>query len=553
MAEHELPKSPSRNFEKNIFVNQIGYLPHEKKVAVLKSDCKSFKVIDDKSNIVYDGKVSSFGLDKYSEDTVWQADFSSLKECGTYKIITDNGDESLTFNISDNVYDKTLYDTLKALYFLRCGCELKEEHAGKFTHKECHTDNALLWEDNTVSLDVTGGWHDAGDYGRYITPGCCALAHLLYAYKLYPDVLHSLKLNIPESSNGIPDILSECRYELEWMFKMQCEDGGVYHKLTSFQHAPFIMPEEDNNQLYIFPVSSMATADFCAVCALASGIYKVFDEKFSKKLYDASIKAYNWLENNPEFLGIRNPEGCNTGPYFESDDKDNRYWAYCELYALTGEDKFATMIQALMTEEFSLTGLGFASVGGFGSIAYYLADTLNRDEKLLNRIKTAFMSEAELLKSFSDKCGYRVAMTEKDYCWGSNMIVMKQGMTFAIADLILGDNTYYDYCSAQLDYLLGVNATGYSYVSGNGEFSVNYPHLRPAHADGIEECMPGMVSGGPNRKPCPNDMEILGYPEHLPPMKAFIDDVGCYSLNEITIYWNSPTVFTICNILYRNK
>lgn len=548
MAEHSLNKSPERRFDKHIFVNQLGYLPCEKKVAVFNKETASFKVADTSGKTILEGATTKCGFDKYSEDEIWQGDFSQIKECGSYNVYDDNGEKSLTFTISEDVYNKSLYDILKAFYYLRCGCELSEEHAGKFKHAECHTEKALLWDNRDVSIDVSGGWHDAGDYGRYITPGCCALAHLLYAYKLYPNVLKDIKLDIPETNNGIPDILNECRYELEWMFKMQASDGGVYHKVTTMQHAPFIMPEDDKEQLYVFPVSSMATADFCAVCALASGIYREYDSEFADKLYNASIRAYRWLNSNIQFIGFYNPEGCNTGPYCESDDKDNRFWAFCELYALTGEKEYLEKLQEQLKYKFTLTGLGFASVGGFGSIAYLLSNR-NYDKSLTETIKNAFIAEAEKLKKFSNECGYRVAMTERDYCWGSNMVLMKQGMHFAITDLITKGNDYYDYAASQYDYLLGVNATGYSYVSGSGEFCINYPHLRPAHADGVEECIPGMVSGGPNRNPCPNDMEVLGYPEHLPPMKAFIDDVGCYSLNEITIYWNSPTVFTLCHIL----
>ena len=548
MAEHSLNKSPEKRYNKSIFVNQLGYLPCEKKVAVFNKETASFKVADTSGKIVLEGKTTKLGLDKYSEDEIWQGDFSQIKECGSYNVCNDNGEKSLTFTISEDVYNKSLYDILKAFYYLRCGCELSEEHAGKFKHAECHTQKALLWDNRDISIDVSGGWHDAGDYGRYITPGCCALAHLLYAYKLYPNVLKDITLDIPETNNGIPDILNECRYELEWMFKMQASDGGVYHKVTTMQHAPFIMPEDDREQLYVFPVSSIATADFCAVCALASGIYREYDSEFADKLYNASIRAYRWLNANTQFIGFYNPEGCNTGPYCESDDKDNRFWAFCELYALTGEKVYFEKLQEQLEYKFSLTGLGFASVGGFGSLAYLLSNR-NYDNSLTETIKNAFIAEAEKLKKFSAECGYRVAMTERDYCWGSNMVLMKQGMHFAITDLITKGNDYYDYAASQYDYLLGVNATGYSYVSGSGEFCINYPHLRPAHADGVEECIPGMVSGGPNRNPCPNDMEVLGYPEHLPPMKAFIDDVGCYSLNEITIYWNSPTVFTLCHIL----
>ena len=135
-------------------------------------------------------------------------------------------------------------------------------------------------------------------------------------------------------------------------------------------------------------------------------------------------------------------------------------------------------------------------------------------------------------------------MLTVQYCWGSNMQLLMNGMTFVLADLFEGGQRFASYAAAQVHYLLGVNALGISYVTGTGVYSCNNPHLRPAYADGIEECMPGMVSGGPNRHPADEDATIL-IPTGTPPMKCFADDVGCYSLNEITIYWNSPAVFLL--------
>lgn len=139
-------------------------------------------------------------------------------------------------------------------------------------------------------------------------------------------------------------------------------------------------------------------------------------------------------------------------------------------------------------------------------------------------------------------------MVENDYHWGSNMVLMQHGMIFALCDALEQGSRWRSYAAAQVHVLLGVNALGYSYVTGCGEFAYNNPHLRPAYADGIEACMPGMVSGGPNRFPADEVGRIL-VPEGTPPMKCFVDHVGCYSLNEITIYWNSPTVFVLAYLL----
>lgn len=522
-----------------IFTDQAGYLPASEKRAVLPTGCESFEITDADGNIKYTGATAPFGFDEASGDEVCIADFSDLSEQGRFRVRS--GDRlSAEFEIGSDVYDGVLHDTAKAFYFLCCGCGLEKEHAGVYTHGKCHTEKAMLWDDPAVSLDVSGGWHDAGDYGRYVTAGAVAAAHLLYAYKLYPEVFDRLELGIPESP--LPDILAEVKYELDWLLKMQREDGAVYHKVTTAQHAPFVMPEDDKAQLFVFHISSMATADFAAVTALASGIFQSFDVGYADRLREASLRALGWMEDNPEFVGFINPEGCNTGGYYERDADSNLYWAYAEAYSLTGEERFHEAMLGLMSKDFPLTALGYAEVGGLGSLAY-LTSGRKRDSDTEKKLRKAFADKAAQLRMASDSCGYGVAMLEHEYGWGSNMNVMKNGMIFAIDSLVNGTDSR-RYAERQLHYLLGTNALGISYVTGTGEFRYNYPHLRPAFADGIEECMPGMVSGGPNSRPAdPFARQVIR--EGTPPMKCFADDTSSYSLNEITIYWNSPTVFLL--------
>lgn len=523
-----------------IFVDQAGYTPDRRKIAVMPFDAEDFTVCDDKGDIVFEGKTVYFGYDEDSGDTVRTADFSELKTEGIYRVHA-GGRTSALFRIGRDAYDKLLYDISKAYYYLRCGCALEAEYAGVYHHKPCHCSAASLYEDSSVTLDVSGGWHDAGDYGRYVTAGAVAAAHLLYAYKLFPNVFDGLKLDIPDG--GMPDILTEIRYELEWLLKMQREDGGVYHKVTTMHHAPFIMPEEDTAPLVVFPVSSMAVADFAAVTALASGIYKKFDNNFAATLCKAAKKSADWLEEHPEFIGFKNPEGCNTGGYYERDDNSNRYWAYAEMYALTGDTLYKDKMLAQMEKDFPLTEFGYGEVGGLGSLAYLLAERRSSDETA-DKLKKTFADQAEVLKRLSAKSGYGLALERSSYHWGSNMTVLKNGMIFAVNCLLNGDKSAKEYAANQLDYLMGKNALGISYVSGTGEFRVNELHLRPAFADGIYECMPGMVSGGPN-KGLNDPFAQAVIPSDTPPMKCFADLAASYSMNEITIYWNSPAVFVL--------
>lgn len=569
-----------------IYTNQVGYYQKGEKRAVLTFPGGNFQVVDMDGKVCYEGRTRFFGEDKSSGDEVTVADFSAFETPGIYKVRSVlNGEimETASFEIKDKVYDKLMYDLMRAYYFLRCGCKLESKYAGVYVHEACHLKPAQEWDNHKVVKEVCGGWHDAGDFGRYITAGSCALSHLLYAYKMYPEVFRDLCQDIPESGNRVPDILNECRYELEWFLKLQREDGGVYHKATTAHHAAFVMPEHDLNQMYLLPVSSMATADFAAICAMASSLYREYDGIFADKLVASAEKSYQWLLDNPEFLGFKNPEGCGTGEYGEGNDYSNRFWAAAEFYALTGEERYHKDMEKAMEQQFPLTALGYGEVGGFGLLAYLLCDQ-KKDEELKERFLKEFAMEGARRIRVSEESGYGVSMLPWEYGWGSNMGVMKHGMTFAIVDYFgleeqakaaskeidlpinwwrrqqgeqepeeAGTREFRnwsmrDHAAAQLDYLLGLNAMDTSYVTGNGEKAYNYPHLRSAHADGIEACMPGMVSGGPSgyqADPIAKERIKPG----TPPMKGYLDHYGSYSMNEITIYWNSPAVFTTAYLM----
>ncbi|MBO6302311.1 MAG: glycoside hydrolase family 9 protein [Ruminiclostridium sp.] len=551
MYNKKKEKKYGGNSPYEIFVDQTGYFTESRKTAVIPFESDIFAIRDENGDKYFEGKVTYFGHDDCSDDDIYIADFSDLKRPGSYRV-TSNGKTSALFHIGDTVYNRLLHDTSKAFYFMRCGMALEERYAGEFAHGRCHCDEAeLLAEGGYTKL--TGGWHDAGDYGRYVTTGACTCAHLLYAFKLFPDIFSKLELDIPESSSGFPDILSECRYELEWLLKMQRDDGAAYHKATTMRHASFIMPERDNEQMYVFTISSSATADLCAVCALAASVFVHYDEEFAKRLTRASLRAYNWLEEHPEFIGFYNPSGCDTGLYSEESDIDNRYWAAGELYSLTGEKRFHDAFLSLSAspyfdgKTFIKLSLGYGHVGGFGSLAYMVADREDRNAAVAGGIKDLFVKEAYWLRDKCLKNGYGSTLEDYEYYWGSNMALMHNGIKLILAKMLTGKREFYDCALEQMHVLLGRNAIGISYVTGYGEYRSVHPHYRPAIADGVENCVPGLVIGGPNRELSdPYAKEIV--PGGTPPMKCYADDERCYSLNEVAIYWNSSAVFLLAGI-----
>ena len=538
--------------EMAVYCNQIGYLPHSRKTVVMTAGGR-YQVLRVNDNgtadsapdrVVLEGDARDMGMDEASGDHVYSADFGGIEQTGVYYVRNDAGDVSHRFRVGEDVYRKLQLDMTKALYYQRCGCELTQEYAGAYTHPCCHMGDAVLWTDRSVVKEVKGGWHDAGDYGRYISPAAVAVAHLLYAYELFPDSFGE-SLNIPESGNGIPDVLNECRYELEWMLKMQDEEGGAYHKLTSERHADFIMPQEDRAQFYLFPVSSIATGDYAASMALASRVYRKFDEAFADRLFDAAKRAYGWLEKHPEYVGFKNPESCNTGEYGDVCDLDERLWAAAEMLVTTGEEKYQEKLTALLAEDLTKTDFGWTDVSGFAALAILTDASHKASEDSTADLRRAVIAEADRLAAVAEKSGYGVAMEPEDYVWGSNMVVLNRGMLLLLAALVTGQDKkeiYEQTALAQMNYLLGTNAMDYSYVTGYGEHAYMHPHNRPTECDDIELPMPGWVSGGPFKTPC-DEMGLKLIPACTPPMKCYVDHAACYSLNEITIYWNTPAVF----------
>lgn len=533
-----------------IYVNQTGYLPNAEKLAFSTFPCNFQLICADTQHSVFDGTTSNAKKDDCAGEDVYLIDFSGTCKPGHYYILAGNGEKSHTFQISDHVYDELERSLIKAFYYQRCGCSLKDKHAGIYTHDACHTSPSVFLEDyiagtpDPESFDMTGGWHDAGDFGRYTSAGAVALGHLLYAYELFPESLQ-MDLNIPESGNGLPDFLNECLYELKWLLKMQSPSGGCYHKLTSFQHADFIMPEEDHSQFMIYPVSSMATADFAAVMALASRIYKDLLPDFAKDALNASRRAWNWLENN-SYIGFHNPKGSNTGEYDDECDLDERLWASAELLRTDKENAstYRKRLKEYNAASLGKTDFGWTDVSGFATLTI-LFDPSHAAGEFEKEYREILFREADRLCQLQTNSGYHLSMAPEDFVWGSNMVVCNRSMLLILAALLSEKQKSEKYQAAalnQLHYLLGRNALDISYVTGFGENAFKNPHNRPTFADGIDLPMPGWVSGGPFKNPCDPAAEAA-IAKGTAPMKCYVDDVGSYSTNEITIYWNSPAVF----------
>lgn len=527
--------------EKNIFINQIGYLPEDKKIAFLteaagNQNC-TFELCEANSKkIVFSGKIraknddGSKFVDSAVGEEIFTADFSDFSQEGQF-FIRIGEQESFPFEIKSQVYKNLYYSALNYFNLSRCGQNF------------CHTADAEIYGTNETK-NVQGGWHDAGDYGRYIVPTAKTVMDLLLAYDSSKEVFTDF------------DILKEVRFALEWMLKMQREDGAVYHKVSCYHFCAFINPEDEKDKLVISPISTAATADFAGSLAFASKFYQKEDKEFAQKLLDAALKAQEYLNHHDNEIFINPPE-ITTGSYGDRNVSDERYFALCAIWDATENPEYLKKALEIRENEISLSqkkenetekkhfwheGFGWGLMAGFGTEILINKSQKIGDEETVQKLKDAIIKNADASVETAQKSAFLYA--SKFYGWGSNGAVCDQAHLLMLAFKITGKTEYKTIAKAQIDYVLGCNPLNYCYVTCCGSKSPEHPHHRPSGA--AKKVMPGMLVGGP----CAglNDEYARTHLQNLPALKCYADTEPSYSTNEIAIYWNSAFVYVLSQI-----
>lgn len=535
-----------------VAVDQAGYMTSGRKLAILTAFADSFQLVHAGSQAsAYKGSVGLASLgDPATGLELYNADFSSFSVPGEYYVRTSAGDSSVGFLITDSVYLPVYRSSLRGFFFQRCGTQLSLSVAGPWWHSVCHTTSDGLFHseaESTGYVPVAGGWHDAGDYGKYIVNAGVTLGTLLMAYEVFPSQFSSDDLLIPESGNGVPDILDESRYELNWFFTMQASGGGVFFKVTKPQFESFVMPNVDYGQRYIYRLSSTATGDFAAVMARASRVYRVCDSTFASRCLVAAVKAWDYLRAHPSIVpsgGFKNPAGTATGEYGDTDDSDERLWAAAELYLANGDSVAHAYFLNNYASKGIITGaMSWANVRTLAQCAYLRGSRADMNAAVQENIRQSLLGLCRSILALRDDSGFRNALGAGQYYWGSNSQVMNNAVLLILGRAEGGSAEWEDAALEQLHYVLGVNAHGQSFVTGIGARTVMHPHHRPSGSDGVTAPVPGLLAGGPNHSI--NDDPVLAarFTSSTPPALCYADDQGSYASNEICINWNAPLVF----------
>ncbi len=539
---------PSKSkVSQSILINQVGYPTLGPKKALLRGPAQVFQLKDATGKVVFQDSAAAPRYWELSGDSVRVADFSAFTQKGSYTLCTQDGTCTQTVSIGDSLYHAAADAALKSYFYARCSEGINEAHGGQWQRKAGHPDTAVVIHksaaSNTrpagLSLALPGGWYDAGDYGKYVVNSGITTWTLLQSLQSNLNFHQGQSLNIPESGNELPDILDETLVNLRWMLSMQDpHDGGVYHKLTTERFGPFIMPEETQNTRYLFAKSTAAALDFAATMAAASRVLQTFPvENLAEQTQQGAEKAWRWALQHPEDM-FQNPDGVNTGMYPDTSLIDEWFWAAAELYVLTGkteyEDRLLQTYHAPVTPKWDV-------VQALGAISLLSSP----QRKQFPQIEADFLAYIDLLLQKEKNCPYLISMDK--FAWGSNSDVANDGMLKLIAYRLSGKATYLKSAQNDLDYILGRNATGYSFVTGFGHRYPRYPHNRIIAADGIEEPIPGYLAGGPNTI-VPNDCKPKPVKRSTYPAASYVDEECSFSTNETAINWNAPLVFLLSGL-----
>ncbi|MCS7337343.1 MAG: glycoside hydrolase family 9 protein [Verrucomicrobiae bacterium] len=530
-----------------IRLNTVGYLPGAPKIASVAAACSNFSVVQmpEGANVLT-GKVAGPVLNPDTRESLYLADFSCVTNAGVYQLVVQGVGKSAPFRIGSTVYREPFYVAMRGFYLWRCGTGVAAVYNGqRYEHGPCHTNDA--WLDfvtgEHVHKDGTGGWHDAGDYNKYVVNAGVTVGVLLRAWEDFAPKIRPIRLDIPESGGRLPDFLAEVKWELDWLLKMQAPDGAVYHKLSTREFCGWIRPEDELTERYFTPWGTEATAVFVGMMAQAARVYRPFDAAFAEKCLAAARRSYEFLKAHPRYRPA-DQSAFRTGPYEFAPEVENpnrtpgaepqnRLWAAAELWESTGEEQFLTdlearirLIRAQWDHDFD-----WPDVRNLGLVTYLFSRRPGRDAALVGQVQSNLLVTADAIVRAARTHGYARPLGTR-YYWGCNGGVARQTVLLHAAYRVSQKQVYRETCLDALNHLFGRNYYGRSFVTGLGFRPPKNPHDRRSATDSVPDPWPGYLVGGSHRGAM-NWQDVL-------------ED---YRSNEIAINWNAALVYALAAFL----
>jgi hypothetical protein len=486
-----------------ILVDQFGYLPELEKRAIIRDPVEGFDaarqfapgnryavINTDSGQVVFEGRPVAWKggkVDPNSGDRVWHFDFTAVKRPGRYVVRDlERGVNSDVFDISATVYRPVLRDAFKAFYYQRAGFEKREPYVARgYADKASHLGKgqdpqATRFDaegDLATARDLRGGWYDAGDYNQYTSWTANYISSLLASYAENPKIWTD-SMGIPESSNGIPDVLDEVRWGLAWLKRMQNQDGSLLSVLSRDEASP---PSKADGPSRYGLANTSATVTAAGTFAMAADIFR--DHPALKgeveELQRRSALAWRWVNANPNVKFYNNSDEHGTGGLAAGQQEveadrliKKRLIAATQIYRLTREQALLREIERMYRQ---MGGIKPDTANGFeGDIGFTLLNFATVDgvpARLRNRIRRDYTAA---LKAYN---GWPVLDGQDDpygapvdgYWWGSNGTKSRRGSVYAQA--VVGgvsDRSSMEtinVASHYLHYLHGVNPMGLVYLT----------------------------------------------------------------------------------------
>ena len=557
-------KSYSYGMDVKIHYCHLGYAPSASKSFLIAfsedipAKAVKFKVLDVSSHAVFEGEAEKLCYLDYTDEILFNGDFSAVCVPGQYRIALDGFDvQSHLFDISGNWLADQFKANIKSFYLQRSGVELPERFAGAWKRPAAHLDAVLDFHPTMNREGVWnahGGWYDAGDYGKYIVNGGVSVATLMLACELRKNSVFVGGTAFKESFEQPASLLDEVRFELEFFLRMQDDDGGVFFKVTPYRWDGFVSPAESDasQKRYILGKSTSSTLNFAAALAQAHRVYQDVDADFAEKCLVAGVRAYLWAEKNPEVDWPHNTEG--SGGYGDPDLGDDFFWARAMLYR---ELKKTGGVNAVCENAASLAKLNIAELlerienqlpadmdaylPTYGlqwrstqNLAWFALATM--DCEWTQKARMAFKYTADEMLHLQEEDPYGLSI--RKFIWGSNGDIANHALTLYLAYEWLLDEKYRTAAMEQINFIYGRNPVDVSFVTGSAWSSPKHPHHRISHSDGVEEPVPGLVVGGINedRQDVHRDPHYLGESRGM----SYADEQCSFASNEVAINWSAP-------------
>jgi endoglucanase len=547
-----------------IRINQLGYLPGSIKIAVLLSkedlSLKTIRVCDVLTDkIIYSSnKIKSCGSYGAFKST-FRLDFSDLTKEGAYYIKIDSI-TSKDFRIANDVYNGTSDFLLKYMRQQRCGYN-------PILRDSCHTsDGFIIYHPKLDSshIDAVGGWHDASDYLQYVTTSASAVFQMLFAYQKNPESFaDEFDKDGYQKANGIPDILDEAKWGLDWLLKMNPEKEMMFNQIADDRdHKGFRLPNEDTisygkgleRPVYfctgkpqgIFKYKNRTdgiastAGKYASSFALGAEIFEKYFPDYSSILKQKSIEAYEYGKQNP---GVCQTASC-LSPYFYEEDNwtDDMQLAASVLYSSSQKESYLNDALLFGKQEPVAPWMGadtanhyqwypFVNLGH-----YYLASLSSNNERaiFIDYMKQGL--EKVLSRGKSNPFLFGVP-----FIWCSNNLVSAMLTQCQLYQELTTDSSFAEMEASLRDWLFGCNPWGTSMIIGlpeNGDYPEDphsaFTHLKKIRIDG------GLVDG-----PVYTTIykKLIGiklysedeYEQFQSDISVYHDDYGDYSTNEPTM------------------